>query len=343
MQHPVGYVYNPVTKQDELGSFAAVLFNPAQLAGFPHVIAGAFLTAGALIAAVAGWHLLKATGGLPGQHTVERHASAFRSALHAGVVTTVVSMAFMFVTGDIQGKLFTTRYQPMKMAAAEALYHTTTPAPFSLFTIGTLNGSKPVFSLDLPRLLSFLGTGNWSGTVQGIDNLQAQDVAKYGPGSYIPIIPVTYWSFRLMIGFGMLAAVIAVVAWWVTRTRGGWVALGKPGAALKASLTQGKLRRLLLVAVIAMPFMPLLGNATGWIMTEVGRQPWLVYGQLKTADGVSPTSGGEVLTSLIVYALLYGVLAVIEFGLMFTYIKRGLAVEPEPDVKPSSEPLELVY
>ena len=343
MQHPVGSVYNPVTRQDNLTSFAAVLFNPAQLAGFPHVVAGCFLTAGALVAGIAAWHMLRGTGGQPGQHTRERHAAAFRSALHAGVITTVTSIVFMFITGDIQGKLFTTRYQPMKMAAAEALYHTSTPAPFSLFTIGSLNGSHPIFSLDLPRLLSFLGDGNWNGTVQGIDNLQAQYVSQYGPGSYVPIIPLTYWSFRLMIGAGMLAALIAVVAWWATRTRGGWIALGRPGAWLRRALTDGGLRRLMLAAVITLPFLPLLGNATGWIMTEAGRQPWVVYGQLKTADGVSPTSAGEVLASLIVYTLLYGVLAVVEVGLMLKYIRRGLVTEPPPEAKPADAPLELVY
>src|ERR1051326_8412572 len=138
MQHPVGYAYNPRTHQDELSSFAAVLFNPAQLAGFPHVVAGCFLTAGALLAGVSAWHLLRKEG-------ITEAAAAFRSALHAGVITAVTSAAFLFVTGDIQGKLFTQRYQPMKMAAAEALYHTAQPAPFSLFTIGSLNGSHPIF------------------------------------------------------------------------------------------------------------------------------------------------------------------------------------------------------
>jgi cytochrome d ubiquinol oxidase subunit I len=307
------------------------------------VIAGCFLTAGALVAGVAAWHLLRGTGGGEGQHTVAEHAAAFRSALPAGVITTMAATVLIFVTGDVQGKLFTTRYQPMKMAAAEALYHTSTPVPFSLLTIGSLNGGKPIFEITLPRLLSFLGTGNWGGTVQGIDNLQAQYAATYGPGSYVPIIPVTYWSFRLMIGFGLLAALLAVIAWWVTRAGGGWIGLGKPGARLKAALAAGRLRRLMMAAVIAMPLLPLLGNAAGWIVTEVGRQPWVVYGQLRTADGVSPASAGEVLASLIIYALLYAVLAVVEVGLMLKYIKRGLTTEPPHEVRPADAPLELVY
>jgi cytochrome d ubiquinol oxidase subunit I len=341
MQHPVGSTYNPKTGQDNLTSFAKVLFNPAQLAGFPHVIAGCFLTAGGLVAGVALWQLLRP--GLSGQHVL-----AFRHALKAGAVTAIVGFAGTLVTGDIQGKLFTQHYQPMKMAAAEALYHTATPAPFSLFTIGSLNGSHSVFTVELPRLLSFLGTGNWSGTVQGIDNLQAQYASEYGPGSYIPVIPVTYWSFRLMIGAGMLAALIAVVALWTTR-RGRTPANGR----------RGPWRSTLVAGAVILPLLPLLGNTTGWIMTEMGRQPWIVYGQMKTSAGVSANSAGEVLASLVIFTLLYGVLAVIEAGLMLKYIKAGLPSEPLPggggdgdggteggtgtDAGGSGAPVELVY
>jgi cytochrome bd ubiquinol oxidase subunit I len=348
MQHPVGYTYNPRTHQDNLDSFRAELFNPAQLTGFPHVIAGAFLTAGGLLVGISAWHILRRGGGQPGQHSVAEHSvaehsSAFRSSLSAGAITSVTAMILLFVSGDVQGKLFTQHYQPMKMAAAEALYNTAQPAPLSLFTIGSLDGKHAIFTLELPRLLSFLGTGNWNGKVAGINDLQAQYAAQYGPGSYTPIIPLTYWSFRAMIGAGMLAALIAVIAWWALRARGGWIGLGQPGARLRAALTTGTLRRPLAWAVIGLPFLPLLGNATGWIMTEVGRQPWVVYGQMKTADGVSANSAGEVLASLIVFTLLYGVLAVIEAGLMFKYIRRGLTTESPPQQRDADAPLELVY
>ena len=313
MQHPVGYTFNARTGQDNLVSFAAVLFNPAQLAGFPHVIAGAFLTAGGLVAGIALWQLLRKPA-ISGEH-----AQAFRHALKAGAITAIAGFVASLITGDTQGKLFTQHYQPMKMAAAEALYHTSTPAPFSLLTIGSLNGSHPIFTLELPRLLSFLGTGNWSGTVQGINDLQAQYAAQYGPGSYIPVIPVTYWSFRAMIGAGMLAALIAIVSLWVTR-RGKTPAHGK----------RGLWRATLYLGAIILPLLPLLGNSTGWIMTEMGRQPWVVYGQMKTAAGVSANSAGEVLTSLIVFTVLYGALAVIEVGLMLKYIRGGLTSEPPP-------------
>src|SRR6266700_1616714 len=213
MQHPVGYHYNSVTHREELTSFLAVMTNPAQLATFPHTIAAAFLTAGGLVAGIAMWHLIRrpATG-----EGAAATTAAWRSAAKAGTITSLAAAVATIVTGDIQAKLMT-MYQPMKMAAAEALYHTAQPAPFSLFTIGTLNGSRPVFQVTLPRLLSFLATGNFSGQVKGIDNIQALYAQVYGPGSYTPIIPVTYWSFRLMIGLGMLAALIALIVLWTLR------------------------------------------------------------------------------------------------------------------------------
>jgi cytochrome bd ubiquinol oxidase subunit I len=317
MQHPVGSQYNAHTHQDDLTSFLDVLTNPAQLAAFPHVIAGAFLTAGALVAGVAMWQLMRGPGKQdPG------HQAAFRSAAKTGAITLLVATVVILVTGDLQGKLFTTHYQPMKMAAAEALYHTATPAPFSLLTIGTLNGSKPIFEITLPRLLSFLATGNWNSTVQGIDDLQAHYVQVYGPGNYIPDVPVIYWGFRLMVGTGLLAALIALIALWTIRR----------GRTPKSWW--------LLASAIVLPLLPIAGNAFGWIMTEMGRQPWLVYGELKTAAGVSANSSGEVLASLITLTLLYGVLAVIEVGLMLKYIKAGL---PEPAAGSETAPATLAY
>ena len=338
MQHPVGSVYNLKTHQDELQSFAKVLFNPAQLAGFPHVIAGCFLVGGSFVAGIALWQLLR-----PG--IAESHALAFRPALKAGAITAIVSAVAVVLTGDTQAKLFTTQYQPMKMAAAEALFHTAQPAPFSLLTIGSLNGSKAIFEIDVPRVLSFLATGNWSARVQGIDNLQQQYQTQFGPGSYIPVVPVIYWSFRLMVAMGLLAALFAVVALWVTR-RGRTPAHGQ----------RGWWRRTLIAGAVTLPLLPLIGNSMGWIMTELGRQPWLVYGQLKTADGVSSNSAGEVLASLIVFTLLYGVLAVIECGLLLKTINGGLSSEPLPayGARPpggdgdgtegaAGEPVHLVY
>ena len=334
MQHPVGYHYNPATHREELTSFVAVLTNPTQLVTFPHTIAAAFMVAGALVAAVALWHLIRRPAG---PDAASRSAAvAFRSAAKAGSITVLVAAVLTAITGDIQGKIMT-KYQPMKMAAAEALYHTAKPASFSLFTIGSLTGSKEVFAIKIPGLLSFLATGNFSGNVQGIDNIQALYSQIYGPGSYTPIIPVTYWSFRLMIGIGMLAALVAIVALWVLRRSR---LRGNPAGI---SLTGGW-RRALLWSAIALPLLPLVACSFGWIFTEMGRQPWIVFGQMKTAAGVSANSAGEVLASMIILTLLYGGLAVVEVGLLLRYARAGLPTEPPPGA-PSDEdkPLELVY
>src|SRR5262249_41996820 len=130
------------------------------------------------------------------------------------------------------------------------------PAAFSILTIGTLDGQQEIWSLDVPYLLSFLATGSFDGQVQGINNLQAQYQATYGPGSYIPYVPISYWSFRFMIGFGILAAAIAV---WALR-----------------AIRRGRIptSRWLLRAGVLLPLTPLLGNSFGWIFTEMGRQPW---------------------------------------------------------------------
>jgi cytochrome d ubiquinol oxidase subunit I len=322
MQHPVGYKLVPVVGQPgrvraQMTDIGAVLTNKVALITLPHTVAGAFLTAGALVAAVALWHLVRRPGSADGP--------AFRSALRLGSWTTLVSALALVVTGDTQGKIMTD-VQPMKMAAAEALYHTAQPAPFSIFTIGTLDGSRPVWSWDVPGLLSFLATGSFNGKVQGINDLQAQYTAQYGPGQYSPIIPVTYWTFRLMIGVGLLGALIGLLGLWSTRR-------GRTPTS----------KWLLRFAVVA-PLLPLAGNSFGWVFTEMGRQPWLVFGQLKTAAGVSPgVSAGEVLTSLVVFTLIYGALAVVETRLLLRYAGKPLPEESPPDEADAEPSLAFAY
>jgi cytochrome bd ubiquinol oxidase subunit I len=305
MQNPVGFRINEERGRAELTDFGAVLTNKVNLITFPHTLAGCFLTAGALVTAVALWHLIRR----PGKDT-----HAYRSAVKVGGWTTLVAMAALFLTGDIQGKVMT-EVQPMKMAAAEALYETQQPAPFSVFTIGTLDGSRPVWSVELPGLLSFLGTGDINGEIKGINDLQAEYEAKYGPGDYKPIIPVTYWMFRLMIGLGALAALICLWALWSVRKG------------------RAPTNRWLLRSALLLPLLPLAANSAGWIFTEMGRQPWVVFGQMLTVNGASVNVGsGTVLTSLIAFTLLYAILAVVEVGLLLHYAKAGA---PEVSLTPT--------
>ena len=213
MQHPVGYTYNARTHQDKLTSFAQVLFNPAQLAGFPHVIAGCFLTARR-----PSWRAIALWQVLAGRASTSSHALAFRHALKAGAITAIVGAVAMVITGDTQGKLFTTQYQPMKMAAAEALYHTSQPAPFSLLTIGSLNGSQPDLrdrhspGAVLPRHRQLVGEGAGHRQPAGSSTRRSSAPAPTSRSSRS-----STGRSALMIGVGMLAALIAIVALWVTR------------------------------------------------------------------------------------------------------------------------------
>lgn len=224
----------------------------------------------------------------------------------------------------------------MKMAAAEGLYETRTSAPFSVLTIGSLDGSREIYSISLPVLLSYLATGDTAGEVQGINDLRDKYRQTYGvdpgakyysPGDYTPLIPLTYWSFRLMIGFGFLAIAAAVAMLWVTRRR-------RP-------MPTG---RVWLATAIALPLLPLLANSTGWIFTEMGRQPWSVFGLMTTAQSVSPgVSQAEAMTSLILLTAVYAVLAVIELGLLLRYIKAGADPVPPPSEPSTDQPLAFAY
>ena len=227
-----------------------------------------------------------------------------------------------------------TQQQPMKMAAAEALYNTSAPASFSLFTIGSLDGSRELWSLRVPGLLSQLATGSFDGQVEGINDIQAQYEQRYGPGDYVPDVPVTYWSFRLMIGLGLLVAALAVLGVWLTRRRSN-VAANSPVMRWFWRLTPWAFG------------LPLAANSFGWIFTEMGRQPWTVFGLLRTADSASPSVGaGSVALSLSVFTALYGVLAVVEVFLTVRYAKAGAPALPSADADEDSDadkPLSFAY
>ena len=297
MQHPVGYVINPVTKRAELTDFGAVLTQNTTVATFAHVIASSFLTSGVMLAGVSLWLIMKGQA-----------SDAMRKTLKLGAITAIVFGILVMWTGDTQAKIMV-QQQPMKMAAAEALYDTQENAPFSILTIGDISGQQATPILEIPGLLSFMATGQWTGpdsTVQGINDLQKASVAKYGEGEYAPYVPLVYWAFRAMIGLGMLGVLFAIWALWLVRK----------GRTPKS-------RTVAFASAVALLF-PLFGISAGWIFTEMGRQPWVVFGLMKTADGVSPTlTTFQVGLSLVVFTLLYGALAVVEVGLLIRAVKIG--------------------
>jgi cytochrome d ubiquinol oxidase subunit I len=296
MQEPVGSVVNTSAGRAELKDFFAVLTNPTVIWAFPHVIAGAFMTGGAFVLGVSVWRLIRR----PNEDGVP-----FRTAAKVGAAALLIASLFVVVTGDQLGQHIATE-QPMKLAAAENLRTTESSAPFSVFTLWDFSG-KEIVSIQIPDVLSILATHDPNGTVQGIDNLQTQYASQYGAGDYTPIVPVTFWSFRLMIGAGLLAALAAL--WFLWRMRKGGLP-SRGAVAIAATL----------------PFLPLAANTLAWIFTEVGRQPWIVQNQLLTSAGVSPSVGTlEVAITLIGFTLLYGGLAVVEVGLLAKRIRGDVA------------------
>jgi cytochrome d ubiquinol oxidase subunit I len=309
MQHPVGYSIDPATHQAVMTNFWAVMSNSTFIDAYGHVLFSAFLTGSVFLLGVSAWHLRKG-------HDVAAFAKAARIAI---VVTVLAAVATMFL-GDSQAKQMETQ-QPMKMAAAEALYNTQHGASFSLFTIGNLSGS-PVFQIRVPHILSVLATNTWNGKVEGINQVQKAATAKYGAGSYVPVIWLCYWSFRIMVGLGILLFVLGGAGLWLVRKR-----------RLEKSPRFLRFATWMIVA-------PFLANSFGWIFTEIGRQPWVVYGLLKTSKAVSVISPGYVAASLIGFTAIYSLLAVVEIGLMIHLSK----IPPEIQTPAEAERVpDLIY
>jgi len=306
MQHPVGYRYDPVSGRAELTSIWALLTNSTQLVAFPHTVLAAGATGGAVVLAVSAWHLRRGGGEYREMH---------RRTLEVSAVVVLLCASATSVVGHVQGQIMTSQ-QPMKMAAAEALWRTTDHAPFSLFAVGDVSRGQNKVNLAIPDGLSLLAHNRPSATVEGVVDVQADSVARFGPGSYVPVVWIAYWSFRLMIGFGVLSALLALVV--LVQSRRRYAAVGP--------------RLLRLVAWSAL--LPFAANTAGWIFTETARQPWLVYGVLRTRDGISIGPGtGAVLITLVGFTLLYAALGVVAVRL-FLRIGREGPVPDEPDGDP---------
>ncbi|MCB2223609.1 MAG: cytochrome ubiquinol oxidase subunit I [Actinobacteria bacterium] len=302
MQYPVGYEVNAATGRAELTSFLDVVTNKVAWVHFIHTIFLAVLTAATLMLATSAWHMLR-----------DRKDAVYRfSAGFASVAIFVASIGVAF-SGHWMGQVMTD-VQPMKMAAAEALWETEQPAAFSLFAVGDVENGRNHINIAIPRALSLLATNSLDGEVLGINPLQAEFEEEFGPGDYIPPVGTVYWSFRLMIGIGFALMALGAVGTWLL-----W----------KQRIADTRWFHRLAVWALALPF---LANIFGWAVTEIGRQPWVVYGELLVRDGVSPgVSAGEVLVTLIGFTLLYGLLAVVDVYLMKKYAQEGVTDEATAD------------
>jgi cytochrome d ubiquinol oxidase subunit I len=300
MQNPVGYTINPQTHTAQMTNFGAVLTNPIFIVSLPHVVLASLVTGGLFMLGVSAIQLLRG-----------KDVELFRRTMRFAVIWVLVTSFLTMVVGDRLGDVVT-QEQPMKTAAAEALYHTSQPASFSLFAIGTPGGGKLVFNLTVPYILSVLATHSAAGEVQGIDNLQQQYVQKYGPGDYVPYVPVTYWGFRLMVGMGILGFLVSLLGLLLM-----W----------RDRIDRSQIFWWIAIVALAVPY---VGVSTGWIYTEVGRQPWTVFGLYKTAESVTPSTGVvSLVISLTGFMVLYLVIGLAGLVLLWRAIRSGPPTEEQ--------------
>jgi cytochrome d ubiquinol oxidase subunit I len=302
MQHPVGYVLNS-HGQPELNNIWALFTNPTFLWGYVHVILASLVTGALVMLAISAWHLRK------GSQVAGFHATAKLSVL----VLLPAILLQMFV-GNKLGEIEAT-YQPMKIAAAEAQWENCKPCSFSAFQVGGGNKDMtPTKVIAIPHLLSVLATGTFNGAVEGMNELQKEYVRKYGPGNYVPNVFIQYWSMRVMAYLGSLIALLALWGGWLlhrgTLDRSKWF--------LRASL-----------AAVVTPF---LMNTAGWLLTENGRQPWIVQGLMKTINANSPSvSSTEIWISLIAFLLVYIAMGAADLLLMLHYSRKEIDESSEDD------------
>ena len=344
MQHPNGYRIGADGRAHLTDVFTVLFQNTAVAAAF-HTLSASFLTGGAFMVGVTAFLILR-TRRQPVEERDPGAVAVLRTSLRLGLLTTLVSGALTAISGDTIGRVMVDQ-QPMKMAAAEGLWHTATSAPFSVFAIGSLAQGRNVFELNIPGLLSFLATHSFHGTVRGIVDVAHAEVARYGASGggsgtgwqhYVPQIFVVFWAYRGMMGFGMTSVALAAAGLWLTRRKVLLDPRFRRGEDELPALMLTRRRELTpflttwgwRLAVITLGF-PLIGNALGWIFTEMGRQPWAIYGLMTTADAVSPgVSVASQTVSLAVLVTIYAVLAVVEVRLLLTYIARGIPNELPP-------------
>ncbi|MFW5707653.1 MAG: cytochrome ubiquinol oxidase subunit I [Bacteroidota bacterium] len=293
MQVPVGF--SLTSERAELSDFVAVMLNEQMLVMAQHTIIAAFVTGGLFMLGISAWQMYR-----------KNQTEIFAKSAKIALVFTAVSALLVATTGHKHAQ-HTVKHQPMKMAAMEGLWESEEPASFSLFALIDQENKTSSRELKLPYMLSVLAYNNLTTEVKGMNDLQKEYEAKYGAGDYLPPVAIVYWSFRLMVGLGMLFILFAVyglVQWWRNK--------------LEVS------RAYLKMATIVM-FLPLVANSLGWIVAEMGRQPWVVYGLMLTQDGVSPNvSAGQMLLTTIIFTLIYGILAAVAVFLVHRYAKPGV-------------------
>lgn len=301
MQNPVGYAIR--NGRAEMTDFSAVLSNPYVWNQYPHVLLSGLTTAGVFIMAISAFHLLRRS-----------NIDFFRPSFKMGLTCALIASLLVAGAGHRQAQ-FVAQAQPMKMAAMEALWDTSNPAPLALYAAIDEEKQTNKVEFSVPYALSFMIHNSFTGEVKGIKELQADYIARFGPGNYTPDVTPIFWSFRIMVAAGLwLIAVTLAGAYWLRKGR------------LEDN------RWILKAAVWTLP-VPYIANSAGWFVTEAGRQPWIVYGLQQVERAVSPVvSAGAIWTSLLGFTLLYGGLAVVGLYLMTKVAKQGPVAKPDMEV-----------
>ncbi|ANY73929.1 cytochrome D ubiquinol oxidase subunit I [Paenibacillus ihbetae] len=308
MQRPVGFEIN--NGRAEMNDFFALITNGQLLVEFPHTIFGALATGAFLVAGVSAYKLMK-------KQDVDFFKKSFNLAIVVGLLTSILVAVF----GHQQAQ-YLVQTQPMKMAAAEGLWETSEdPAPWTVFASIDPEKQENSAEFKIPYLLSFLSYSKFSGEVTGMKELQSQYEQEYGPGDYIPPVRTTFWSFRIMVAAGTAMILLGLY--------GAWLMLRK-----KVEQAGKWFLSMMLFGIS----LPIIANSSGWIMTEIGRQPWTVFGLITTENSISPNvSAGSILFSLIVFTAIYAVLAAVMAYLFVKVIKKGPYAE-EADHRHASDP-----
>ena len=309
MHHPVGYEL--VNGQAVLRSFSDVLFSYKAVLYALHVQGSAWMVAGFFVLAISAYHLLR-----------RQDVAVFSRSLRIALVFAAVGSLFSAFSGHLAAQA-DVRDQPMKFAAMEAQWETSpSPAPWSAIALIDEEGHRNEFSLEIPYMGSLLAYNNLEGSYKGMNELQAEYEQQYGPGNYIPNVTAVYYSFRFMVGVGMLMiglSFLGLFLWW--RRREG------------LDTTRWYLR----VLLWAVP-LPWLANFLGWVTTEMGRQPWIVYGLLKVEDAVSPNTFGEVLLGLIGLWVAYLALIGLDIYLLTVTARAGVHHTPDAQIGAAPAP-----
>ena len=302
MQNPVGYALR--NGRAETTDFFAVITNPKLLVAFPHVIFAALATGAFFVVGISAFNFLK-----------KRDLDFFKRSVTIGLIVGIISSLGIAFSGHSQST-YLMAAQPMKMAAAEGLYEDSgDPAAWTVIANIDTENKDTSFRLELPYMLSFLAYGEFKGKVDGMNTLQAEYEQQYGEGNYIPPVKTTFWSFRIMAGLGGVLILLSLFGlYWNWR------------GTLASKSTYLKI-------MVATIFFPFIANSAGWIMSEIGRQPWIVNGLMKTAIAVSPNvTAGTVLFSLVAFSLVYTLLAIAMVKLFLKVIKEGPFVKQKEDI-----------